>query len=87
MTDIPPDDDLPIYEGLPPGVSVIQIEDELKRSFRDYSMSVIVSRARPDVRVGLNPFHRRILYAMGDMGNTHDRPYRKSAVAVGEERG
>ena len=63
------------------------IESEMKRAFIDYSMSVIMSRALPDVRDGLKPVHRRILYAMNDMGLTHDKPYRKSARVVGEVLG
>jgi DNA gyrase subunit A len=69
------------------GVSLITIEDELKRSYLDYAMSVIVSRALPDVRDGLKPVHRRILYAMDEAGNTHDKKYRKSANTVGEVMG
>ncbi|ANM30596.1 DNA gyrase subunit A [Acidobacteria bacterium Mor1] len=61
----------------------IQIEDELKRSYLDYAMSVIIGRALPDVRDGLKPVHRRALYAMYETGNTPDKPYRKSARAVG----
>jgi len=60
------------------------IESEMKRAFIDYSMSVIMSRALPDVRDGLKPVHRRILYAMNDMGLTHDKSYKKSARVVGE---
>ncbi|MEA3458063.1 MAG: DNA gyrase subunit A [Candidatus Thermoplasmatota archaeon] len=63
------------------------IESEMKRAFIDYSMSVIVSRALPDVRDGLKPVHRRILYAMNDMGLTHDKSYKKSARIVGETLG
>jgi DNA gyrase subunit A len=63
------------------------IEKEMKRAFIDYSMSVIMSRALPDVRDGLKPVHRRILYAMNDMGLTHDKPYKKSARLVGEVLG
>ena len=63
------------------------IESEMKRAFIDYSMSVIMSRALPDVRDGLKPVHRRILYAMNDMGLTHDKPYKKSARVVGEVLG
>jgi DNA gyrase subunit A len=63
------------------------IEEELKKSFIDYSMSVIVSRAIPDVRDGLKPVQRRILYAMRDMGITHQSAYRKSARVVGEVLG
>lgn len=63
------------------------IESEMKRAFIDYSMSVIVSRALPDVRDGLKPVHRRILYAMNDMGLSHERSYKKSARVVGEVLG
>ena len=62
----------------------VQFEDELKQSFLDYAMSVIVGRALPDVRDGLKPVHRRVLYAMHEMRNTHNRPYVKSARVVGE---
>jgi DNA gyrase subunit A len=62
----------------------IAIEQELKTSFLDYSMSVIVSRALPDVRDGLKPVHRRLLYTMHEMGLRHGRPYRKSARIVGD---
>ncbi|MBI2603874.1 MAG: DNA gyrase subunit A [Deltaproteobacteria bacterium] len=62
----------------------INIESELKTSFLDYSMSVIVSRALPDVRDGLKPVHRRILYAMDNLKNYHNRPYLKSARIVGD---
>ncbi|SME91263.1 DNA gyrase subunit A [Pseudobacteriovorax antillogorgiicola] len=65
-------------------IQPIHIEDELKASFLDYSMSVIVSRALPDVRDGLKPVHRRILYAMNLLKNFHNRPYLKSARIVGE---
>ncbi|MBR3369118.1 MAG: DNA gyrase subunit A [Rhodobacteraceae bacterium] len=67
-----------------PSVSITQ---EMRASYLDYAMSVIVSRAIPDLRDGLKPVHRRILYAMHDTGNTHDKPYRKSARAVGEVMG
>jgi DNA gyrase subunit A len=63
------------------------IESEMKRAFIDYSMSVIMSRALPDVRDGLKPVHRRILYAMNDMGLSFERPYKKSARLVGEVLG
>lgn len=62
----------------------INIEDEMKTAYIDYSMSVIVSRALPDVRDGFKPVHRRVLFAMNDMGNTYSNPTRKSAKAVGE---
>ncbi|HEX9708998.1 MAG TPA: DNA gyrase subunit A, partial [Candidatus Thermoplasmatota archaeon] len=63
------------------------LEDEMRESFIDYSMSVIVQRALPDVRDGLKPVHRRILYAMHELGLTPDRPYKKSASVVGEVLG
>ena len=65
----------------------INIEDEMKSSYIDYSMSVIVSRALPDVRDGFKPVHRRILYGMMGLGNTSDKPYKKSARIVGEVLG
>ncbi|HEX6853057.1 MAG TPA: DNA gyrase subunit A [Candidatus Polarisedimenticolaceae bacterium] len=61
----------------------INIEEEMRRSYLDYAMSVIIGRALPDVRDGLKPVHRRVLYAMYDTGNTSDKPYRKSARTVG----
>jgi len=63
--------------------SYINVEEEMKRSYLDYAMSVIVGRALPDVRDGLKPVHRRVLYAMHETGNTGDKPYRKSARTVG----
>ncbi len=68
-------------------MSPISVEDELRSSYLSYAMSVIVSRALPDARDGLKPVHRRILYAMDEGGNTHDRAYRKSAKSVGEVMG
>ena len=62
----------------------VNIEEEMKTSYIDYSMSVIVARALPDVRDGFKPVHRRILYGMLGLGNTHDKPTRKSARIVGE---
>ncbi|MHB8874133.1 MAG: DNA gyrase subunit A, partial [Myxococcaceae bacterium] len=62
----------------------VTIEDEMRKSYLDYSMSVIVGRALPDVRDGLKPVHRRVLYAMHELGNTHNRPYKKSARVVGD---
>ncbi|MEM1362532.1 MAG: DNA gyrase subunit A [Pseudomonadota bacterium] len=70
------------YQG--PSVS---IADEMRTSYLDYAMSVIVSRAIPDLRDGLKPVHRRILYAMHETGNSHDKPYRKSARPVGDVMG
>jgi DNA gyrase subunit A len=63
------------------------IEDEMKHSYIDYAMSVIVGRALPDVRDGLKPVHRRILFAMNEMGFFHSKPYKKSARIVGEVLG
>ena len=62
----------------------ININQEMRESFLEYAMSVIVSRALPDVRDGLKPVHRRILYAMNEMGVTPDKPYKKSARIVGD---
>jgi len=68
-------------------ISPVTIEDEMRRSYLDYAMSVIVSRALPDVRDGLKPVHRRILYAMNENGYTHNKPFRKSARIVGDVMG
>ncbi len=68
-------------------IKPVAIEEEMKRSYLDYAMSVIVSRALPDVRDGLKPVHRRILYAMNEAGNDYNRPYRKSARTVGDVMG
>lgn len=65
----------------------VNIEEEMKTSYIDYSMSVIVARALPDVRDGFKPVHRRILYGMMGLGNTHDKPYKKSARTVGDVLG
>src|SRR5450755_1858857 len=65
----------------------VAIEDEMRRSYLDYSMSVIIGRALPDVRDGLKPVHRRILYTMHNMGNTHAKAYKKSARVVGDVMG
>ncbi|MFM8439592.1 MAG: DNA gyrase subunit A, partial [Candidatus Kapaibacterium sp.] len=65
----------------------VLLEEQMRGSYLDYSMSVIVSRALPDVRDGLKPVHRRILYAMQELGLTHNRPYKKSARLVGEVLG
>ena len=72
---------------IPPGQSLISITDEMKKSYLDYAMSVIVSRALPDVRDGLKPVHRRILYAMIEGGYDWTKPYRKSARVVGDVMG
>lgn len=65
----------------------INIENEMKSAYIDYSMSVIVSRALPDVRDGMKPVHRRVLFGMNEMGNTSDKPHKKSANCVGEVMG
>lgn len=65
-------------------VTVVHIEDEMRGAYLDYAMSVIVGRALPDARDGLKPVHRRALYAMYDLGNTHNKPYKKSARVVGD---
>ena len=62
----------------------VNIEDELKQSYLDYAMSVIVGRALPDVRDGLKPVHRRVLFAMSELGNVWNKPYKKSARIVGD---
>nr|WP_264213902.1 DNA gyrase subunit A [Leisingera thetidis] len=72
----------PVYDG-----PTVSIESEMRTSYLDYAMSVIVSRAIPDLRDGLKPVHRRILYAMHESGNTHDKSYRKSARPVGDVMG
>src|SRR5260370_39348849 len=70
--------------GGPAEIKPVSILDEMKRSYLDYAMSVIVSRALPDVRDGLKPVHRRILYAMRELNFTPDRSYNKSARTVGD---
>ncbi|HKK96793.1 MAG TPA: DNA gyrase subunit A, partial [Marivita sp.] len=79
-SEMPPE--RPKYDG-----PQISITDEMKSSYLDYAMSVIVSRAIPDLRDGLKPVHRRILYAMHESGNSHDKSYRKSARPVGDVMG
>src|SRR5262245_60733345 len=73
---------LPFEQPIPVG-----IEEEMKRSYLDYAMSVIIGRALPDVRDGLKPVHRRVLYGMWESGNRSDRPYKKSARIVGDVMG
>ncbi|WP_171099390.1 DNA gyrase subunit A [Ruegeria sp. HKCCD7255] len=80
MDETPPE--RPAYDG-----PTVSIESEMRTSYLDYAMSVIVSRAIPDLRDGLKPVHRRILYAMHETGNTHDKAYRKSARPVGDVMG
>ena len=91
-TETPEDDETPQNGGddggvnppLEQGISPINIEDEMSRSYLDYAMSVIVSRAIPDVRDGLKPVHRRILYSMHENGFVREKPYKKSARVVGD---
>ncbi len=71
----------------PGEITLINLEDEMKKSYLDYAMSVIVSRALPDVRDGLKPVHRRILYTMDENGFTPDKAYKKSARVVGDVMG
>ena len=65
-------------------ITPVNIEEELKSSYLDYAMSVIVGRALPDVRDGLKPVHRRVLFAMNVLGNDWNKPYKKSARIVGD---
>ena len=83
----PPENGGEIPERPAYGGPTISIADEMRTSYLDYAMSVIVSRAIPDLRDGLKPVHRRILYAMHETGNTFDKPYRKSARPVGDVMG
>ncbi|WP_273788290.1 MULTISPECIES: DNA gyrase subunit A [Bartonella] len=83
MTDLTPHPERDVLTGIEP----ISIIDEMQRSYLDYAMSVIVSRALPDVRDGLKPVHRRILHAMNEMGLSFNKSYRKSAGVVGEVMG
>ena len=64
----------------------VNLEDEMRQSYLDYAMSVIVGRALPDVRDGLKPVHRRVLFAMRELGNEYNKPYKKSARVVGDVR-
>ena len=65
-------------------LTLVNLEEEMKQSYLDYAMSVIVGRALPDVRDGLKPVHRRVLYAMQELGNDYNKPYKKSARVVGD---
>ncbi|MBC7636296.1 MAG: DNA gyrase subunit A [Acetobacteraceae bacterium] len=78
---------MPGVPGSPPPSQTVVLEDEMRRSYLDYAMSVIVSRALPDARDGLKPVHRRILFGMHESGFTHDKPYRKAARVVGDVMG
>ncbi len=84
MSDLPPDSTKPER---PTGIEPVSIIEEMQRSYLDYAMSVIVSRALPDVRDGLKPVHRRVLFAMSEMGLVWNKSYRKSAGVVGEVMG
>ncbi len=84
MTDTP---ETPEETFDPSDIEPVWISDEMRKSYLDYAMSVIVSRALPDVRDGLKPVHRRILYSMHQLGFDHTKPFRKSAVVVGEAMG
>ena len=68
-------------------VEPININEEMKSSYLDYAMSVIIGRALPDIRDGLKPVHRRVLFAMNEVGNTFNKPYKKSARIVGDVMG
>jgi DNA gyrase subunit A len=89
VADTPEDTDISgeTPEGPVPHGPQVDIAQEMRTAYLDYAMSVIVSRAIPDLRDGLKPVHRRILYAMHDVGNTHDKPYRKSSRPVAEAMG
>ena len=87
MTDTPDEDDLPETPKVPHSGPNVAIESEMRASYLDYAMSVIVARAIPDLRDGLKPVHRRILYAMHEVGNTFDKPYRKSSRPVADTMG
>lgn len=93
-----PANDTPDGPGIPPGapgdggepprsIVPIAIEDEMRRSYLDYSMSVIVGRALPDARDGLKPVHRRVLFTMDELGNHYNKPFKKSARTVGDVMG
>ncbi|MGB9906839.1 MAG: DNA gyrase subunit A [Candidatus Saccharicenans sp.] len=75
-----PEQLVPIAQSL----SVVSLEEEMKRSYLDYALSVIIGRAIPDIKDGLKPVHRRVLYAMWETGTTHNKPYKKSARIVGD---
>ena len=77
-----PETPIPVEQKFP-----VNIEDEMRKSYLDYAMSVIIGRALPDVRDGLKPVHRRILYSMHEQGHTPDKKYVKSARVVGDVMG
>ena len=82
-------ENMEILDSIHPGEKLygVDIENVMRKSFLQYSMSVIVSRALPDVRDGLKPVHRRIIYTMDESGNTFEKPHRKCAYTVGEVLG
>jgi DNA gyrase subunit A len=84
-----PQQNLPLDGGTPPNSSLvpINIEEEMRRSYLDYSMSVIIGRALPDARDGLKPVHRRVLYTMHEMGLEFNKKYSKCAKVVGQTMG
>src|SRR3974390_1981174 len=79
-----PNQQLPLDPTRGGNIQPINIEEEMRRSYLDYSMSVIIGRALPDVRDGLKPVHRRVLYAMRELSNDFNKPYKKSARVVGD---
>ncbi len=83
-SDSPPAATPPPSSGNAGNLIPVNIEDEMRKSYLDYSMSVIIGRALPDVRDGLKPVHRRVMFAMHELGNTHNRAYKKSARVVGD---
>jgi DNA gyrase subunit A len=88
LSDTPPEDTPPGTPAPPfSDIAPVGLETEMRRSYLDYAMSVIVSRALPDARDGLKPVHRRILFAMHEAGNSHDKAHRKSARVVGDVMG
>jgi DNA gyrase subunit A len=87
LSDLPPDDPQHEPAGPPEDLQPVTLEAEMRRSYLDYAMSVIVARALPDARDGLKPVHRRILFGMHEAGYTPDKPYRKSARVVGDVMG
>ena len=80
---IPENTEIPLVDLPQAGLKTIGIDQQMRSAYLDYAMSVIVSRALPDVRDGLKPVHRRILFAMNELGMTADKPFRKSARIVG----
>ena len=73
-----------LFDPIDTRVVHVNIEDEIRKSYLEYALSVIIGRALPDVRDGLKPVHRRILFAMSETGNDYNKPYKKSARIVGD---